>query len=77
MHIIAASFKNKVLNNSHSSRKFTSELATEERPVMVFFVQDDSAGKQIFWEVIVSVIVKKKCSYEHVSNLEWSGDTAV
>jgi hypothetical protein len=77
--IIVVSFKNKVLTNPHSFRKCTCSeqyIATEERPFMVFFIQDDSAGKRIFSEVIISVIVRKNCSYEHVSNLEWSRDRA-
>jgi hypothetical protein len=32
-------------------------------------IQEERA---IFWEVIVSVIVREKSFYEHVSNCEWA-----
>jgi hypothetical protein len=34
-------------------------------------IQDNSGEKLIFCEVILSVIVRKKCLYEHVSNSDW------
>jgi len=35
------------------------------------YIQGDSAGSSVLWDVIVLVVVRKESSYVHVTNSEW------
>ena len=49
----------------------THDLFKKTLEVDGFLYRVIQEKRAIFWEMIVSVVVRNKSSYEHVSNSEW------